>query len=267
MAPAHAKASGTLRYQGLAKAFGAVQVLKPLSCEIAPGAMVGVIGRSGAGKSTLLRLTNRLIEPTRGKIFYGDLDVTRIRGRDLRAWRARAAMIFQQFNLIGRLDVLTNVLVGRLGRGMTLATLFRQFSAEDRARAILALDHLGLAEYALQRADKLSGGQQQRVAIARAMVQEPSLLLADEPIASLDQRSAKTVMEDLRAINAQGITVLCSLHALDTAREYCDRIIGLAGGEIAFDGAPSALDEAAVRRIYGSDEADAAAGLTRLSGG
>jgi phosphonate transport system ATP-binding protein len=229
--------------------------LKPLSIEIAAGSMVGIIGRSGAGKSTLLRLTNRLIEPSRGSIFYGDLDVTQLRGRRLRAWRARAAMIFQQFNLVGRLDVLTNVLIGRLARGVSLATLLRQFSAADRARAILVLERLGLADFALQRADRLSGGQQQRVAIARAMVQEPAILLADEPIASLDLNTAKTVMEDVKRIHQGGVTVLCSLHDLDTAREYCDRLIGLAAGEVVFDGPPGKLDAAAVRAIYGEEGA------------
>jgi phosphonate transport system ATP-binding protein len=245
-----------LRYQDLAKSFGGKEVLKRISLSIAPGTMAGIIGRSGAGKSTLLRLTNCLIEPTRGRIFYGDLDVTRLGGRALRAWRVQAAMIFQQFNLVGRLDVLTNVLIGRVGRGASLAFLLRQFSVEDRARAIAALDHLGLADFALERADRLSGGQQQRVAIARAMVQEPTLLLADEPIASLDPRAAGAVMEDMKHLNAGGLTILCSIHALDTARAYCDRLIGLAGGEVVFDGPPAALNAAGVLAIYGEDAAE-----------
>jgi phosphonate transport system ATP-binding protein len=243
----------SLRYLGVAKSFGSREVLKPLSLEIAPGSMVAIIGRSGAGKSTLLRLTNRLIEPSRGSIFYGDLDVMQLRGRALRAWRARAAMIFQQFNLVGRLDVLTNVLIGRLARGVSLAMLLRQFSEADRARAILVLERLGLADFALQRADRLSGGQQQRVAIARAMLQEPSILLADEPIASLDSTTSKAVMEDVKRIHEGGVTVLCSLHDLDTARAYCDRLIGLAAGAVVFDGPPGALDAAAVRAIYGEE--------------
>lgn len=242
-----------LRYLGLAKNFGGREVLRPLTAEIAPGAMVGIIGRSGAGKSTLLRLTNRLIEPTRGKILYGNRDVTLLRGRDLRHWRARAAMIFQQFNLVGRLDVLTNVLIGRLARTASLPVLLRQFTADDRARAILVLERLGLAEYALQRADRLSGGQQQRVAIARAMLQEPVLLLADEPVASLDPRAAATVMNDLKRLHEEGMTVLCSLHALDIARDYCDRILGLAGGFIVFDGPPADLDKDAERAIFGEE--------------
>jgi phosphonate transport system ATP-binding protein len=145
------------------------------------------------------------------------------------------------------------VLIGRLARDAALPTLLRQFTLEDRARAVHVLERLGLAEYALQRADRLSGGQQQRVAIARAMLQEPVLLLADEPVASLDRRTATTVMDDLKRLHDEGMTVLCSLHALDIARDYCDRVIGLAGGSIVFDGPPSAFDAAAERAVYGEE--------------
>ena len=161
-------------------------------------------------------------------------------------------MIFQQFNLVPRLDVLTNVLAGRLNRIPTARALLKLFTARERALAIRALDRLGIADLALNRADALSGGQQQRVAIARALMQEPRLLLADEPIASLDPMNAKLVMDALRDINRRdGITVLCNLHTLDTARAYCDRIVGMAQGRIVFDGAPETLDEPAVRAIYG----------------
>jgi phosphonate transport system ATP-binding protein len=161
-------------------------------------------------------------------------------------------MIFQQFNLVPRLDVLTNVLAGRLNHIPTARALFMLFTARERALAIRALDRLDIADLALNRADTLSGGQQQRVAIARALMQEPRLLLADEPIASLDPMNAKLVMDALRDINRRdGITVLCNLHALDTARAYCDRIVGIAQGRIVFDGAPETLDEATVRSIYG----------------
>ena len=157
-------------------------------------------------------------------------------------------MIFQQFNLVPRLDVLTNVLAGRLNRIPTARALFKLFTVRERALAIRALDRLGIADLALNRADALSGGQQQRVAIARALMQEPRMLLADEPIASLDPMNAKLVMDALRDINRRdGITVLCNLHTLDTARAYCDRIVGMAQGRIVFDGAPETLDEAAVR--------------------
>jgi phosphonate transport system ATP-binding protein len=164
-------------------------------------------------------------------------------------------MIFQQFNLVPRLDVLTNVLAGRLNRVPTARALLKLFTARERALAIRALDRLGIAELALNRADSLSGGQQQRVAIARALMQEPAILLADEPIASLDPMNAKLVMDALRDINRHdGITVLCNLHTLDTARAYCDRIVGMAQGRIVFDGSPEQLDEMAVREIYGTNE-------------
>src|SRR6201996_2201777 len=182
---------------------------------IPAGQMVGIIGRSGAGKSTLLRMVNRLIDPTEGQVLFDGRDITRLRGRALHAWRASAAMIFQQFNLVPRLDVLTNVLAGRLNRVPTTRALLKLFTVRERALAISALDRLGIADLALKRADALSGGQQQRVAIARALMQEPRTLLADEPIASLDPLNAKTVMDALRDINKRdGITVLCNLHTL-----------------------------------------------------
>src|SRR5215472_13363661 len=220
---------------------------------IPAGQMVGIIGRSGAGKSTLLRMVNRLLEPSEGHLLFEGRDITRLHGRALHAWRASAAMIFQQFNLVPRLDVLTNVLTGRLNRISTSRALLKLFTARERALAIRALDRLGIADLALNRADALSGGQQQRVAIARALMQEPRILLADEPIASLDPMNAKLVMDALRGINRDDrITVICNLHTLDTARAYCDRIVGMAQGRIVFDGAPETLDEAAVRSIYGA---------------
>ncbi len=216
------------------------------------GEMVGIIGRSGAGKSTLLRLINRLVEPTDGAILNDGQDVTRLRGRALRNWRAHTAMIFQQFNLVGRLDVLTNVLCGRLNQISGPRLLFKLFTPAERALAIRALDRLGLAEVAMNRADALSGGQQQRVAIARALMQQPRILLADEPIASLDPHNAKLVMDALADINRRdGITVLTNLHTLDTARAYCRRIIGMSLGRIVFDGAPEAMTDGVLSQIYG----------------
>jgi phosphonate transport system ATP-binding protein len=241
-----------LQIQNLTKAFGATRAVNGVSLEIPEGQMVGIIGRSGAGKSTLLRLVNRLLEPTAGSILCDGTDVTALKGRALLAWRADCAMIFQQFNLVNRLDVLTNVLVGRINRHGPFSSLAKHFTAAERALAIAALDRLDLADQALQRADTLSGGQQQRVAIARAMLQDPKVILADEPIASLDPRNAARVMEALSAINReQGLTVLCNLHTLDTARSYCDRIVGMAAGEVVFDGRPESLTKAAVQRIYG----------------
>lgn len=244
-----------LQFDNITRRFGDRVAVDHATLSVPTGQMLGIIGRSGAGKSTLLRMVNRLIDPTEGRVLFEDRDVTRLSGRALHAWRASAAMIFQQFNLVPRLDVLTNVLAGRLNRIPTFRALFKLFTARERALAIRALDRLGIAELALNRADALSGGQQQRVAIARALMQEPRILLADEPIASLDPMNAKLVMDALRDINQRdGITVLCNLHTLDTARTYCDRIVGMAEGRIVFDGAPETLDEAAVRSIYGSGE-------------
>ncbi len=216
--------------------------------------MVGIIGRSGAGKSTLLRMINRLVDPTSGSIHYGDMEVSRLKGSDLRAWRRDCAMIFQQFNLVPRLDVLTNVLLGRLNHRSTLASILNMFTRDERIEAIAALERLGIEQTALQPAGTLSGGQQQRVAIARALMQRPRMLLADEPIASLDPLNAKIVMDALRDINERdGITVITNLHTLDTARAYCERIIGMAQGRVVFDGNPRDLTAAAVRTIYGTD--------------
>lgn len=255
-----------LQLHGVGKRFGENWAVADVSLNIPKGQMVGIIGRSGAGKSTLLRMINRLGDPTIGKIEFGNTDITTLRGRALEAWRARSAMIFQQFNLVGRLDVLTNVMLGRLNSLGLLASLTERFSAEDRAMAIMALDRLDMAQTALQRADTLSGGQQQRVAIARAMVQAPDIILADEPIASLDPRSAAKVMDALARINAEdGITVICNLHTLDTARAYCERIIGMQSGVIVFDDAPSALTTAKAREIYGAEELDEAMTSTSIN--
>lgn len=241
-----------LRIEGLGRRFGDVSALEDVNLSISDGEFIGVIGRSGAGKSTLLRLLNRLIEPTSGRILFGDEDVSAKRGRALQNWRRRAAMIFQQFNLIDRLSVLDNVLVGRVAMVPRWRSWSMTWPAADRARAIEALDRLDMTDHALKRADQLSGGQQQRVAIARALVQTPKLILADEPVASLDPRSTKAVMDALAQINREdGLTILCNLHHIDIAREYCHRIIGIHGGRVVFDGPVEALDEAAIRLIYG----------------
>jgi phosphonate transport system ATP-binding protein len=239
--------------------FGNTVAVADAHLSIGAGEMVGIIGRSGAGKSTLLRLINRLIDPTSGIIRADGVDVSALKGRELRAWRGRTAMIFQQFNLVGRLDVLTNVLCGRLNKVPAARMLFKLFTPVERALAIRALDRLGLAEVAMNRADALSGGQQQRVAIARALMQEPQILLADEPIASLDPHNAKVVMDALADINRRdGITVLTNLHTLDTARAYCRRIIGMAQGRIVFDGAPEQLTAPVLQQIYGQGGPDIA---------
>ena len=243
-----------LSLSDLGRRFNATRAVDNVSLDIQRGEFVGVIGRSGAGKSTLLRLINRLIDPTEGRITFGATDVTALRGRALRQWRRDCAMIFQQFNLVERMDVLTNVLVGRLADHGFLSSMAMRFSDAERTLAIHALDRLELAPQALQRAGTLSGGQQQRVAIARALVQNPRIMLADEPIASLDPGNATRVMEALRSINRDdGITVLVNLHTLDTAREYCHRIIAMRDGRVFFDGPPVQLTDDVVRDIYGSD--------------
>jgi phosphonate transport system ATP-binding protein len=236
----------------LGKSFGAVAAVSGVNLTIEPGSFVGVIGRSGAGKSTLLRMINRLVEPTSGRIGFGDLEVTALKGQALRDWRQRCAMIFQQFNLVGRLDVLTNVLMGRLNHAPAHRSLLRLWTRAEHVMALSALDQFDMSQVAAQRAESLSGGQQQRVAIARALIQEPDLILADEPIASLDPRNTRIVMDALRRINREfGITVLCNLHALDIAREFSDRLIGMSAGRLVFDGRPDQLTDDVARAIYG----------------
>ena len=246
-----------LRLENVIKSFGGKKAVDGVSLVVPAGQMVGVIGRSGAGKSTLLRMINRLGDPSSGRILFGDTDVTALRGRPLRAWRARCAMIFQQFNLAGRLDVLTNVMMGRAFHMPPARALLTLWSDEEKAQALSALESLDMARMASQRAETLSGGQQQRVAIARALVQQPDIVLADEPIASLDPRNTKVVMDALQHINRHlGITVMCNLHSLDLARGYCDRLVGMAGGRVVFDGVPAALTEATARELYGLEAGD-----------
>ncbi len=243
-----------LKLVELTKVFGTRRALDSVTLDVADGEFIGIIGRSGAGKSTLIRSINRLHELTSGSIMFNDIDVRALRGGALRQWRADCAMIFQQFNLSGRMDVLTNVLIGRLQKHATLPSLFKLFTTQERAAAVATLARLDLADAALQRAETLSGGQQQRVAIARALMQEPKLILADEPIASLDPKNSEAVMDALADANARsGITVLCNLHDLDVAEQYCRRIIGMEKGRIVFDGPPSALDREMKQRIYGQD--------------
>ena len=243
-----------LEIRNVSRRFGKKTAVDHISIDIPEGQMVGVIGRSGAGKSTLLRMINRLTDPSEGTIVFRGVEVSALRGAALRNWQRDCAMIFQQFNLVPRLDVLTNVLLGRLNHRPTVLNLLTMFSREERIMAIAALDRLDIAATALQRAGTLSGGQQQRVAIARALMQEPKIILADEPIASLDPLNAKVVMDSLRDINQrEGITVITNLHTLDTARNYCNRIVGMAAGAVVFDGPPEELDSEAVRMIYGAD--------------
>ena len=244
-----------LQIRGLTRRFGTKVAVDDLSLDVPAGQMLGIIGRSGAGKSTLLRMINRLIEPSAGSIRFGATEVTALSGRALRDWRTACAMIFQQFNLIPRLDVLTNVLIGRLNHRGTLPSLFGRFTAAERAMALQTLERFDLADVALVRADHISGGQMQRVAICRALMQEPRLMLADEPISSLDPGNAQVVMEALHRINREdGLTVLCNLHHLDTARAYCDRIVAMQLGRVVFDDVPAALTAERVHALYGVTE-------------
>jgi phosphonate transport system ATP-binding protein len=243
--------------EGLTKRFGAVTAVDGASLSIPRGQFVGIIGRSGAGKSTLLRMLNRLTDPSAGRIAWNGNDVTALRGAALRDWRRSCAMIFQQFNLVGRLDVLNNVLLGRLAYTPGWRAMTRLWPQQDRLLAMSALEQMDIAALAAQRADTLSGGQQQRVAICRALLQEPEIILADEPVASLDPRNAKVVMDALQRINRHhGLTVLVNLHSLDLARTYCDRLVGMAAGRIVFDDAPAALTQEVARALYGMEAAD-----------
>jgi phosphonate transport system ATP-binding protein len=257
-----------LHLANVTKRFDAVTAVDKVALDVPDGEMLGIIGRSGAGKSTLLRMINRLVDPSEGTIAHGSADVAALHGRALREWRASCAMIFQQFNLVKRLDVITNVLVGRLAYRPLLSSLMMRFTPAERALAVRCLERVDIAELALQRADTLSGGQQQRVAIARALCQQPRLILADEPIASLDPRSARMVMDTLARINrADGITVIVNLHDLDAAKAYCRRVVGMRGGAIVFDGPPERLTQAAIGAIYGADfdpERNGEEGFSRL---
>ena len=240
-----------LRIKNLKKKFKDTVAINGINLEIEEGKITGIIGRAGSGKSTLLRMINRLIEPTEGTIEFNDTIITEIKGKALRKWRSECAMIFQQFNLVDRLDVLTNVLIGSLGRNYSFLNLFGYFSKEEKINALRNLNRFELTEKSLQRSGTLSGGQQQRVAIARALMQKPKILLADEPISSLDPKNSKRVMDDMLKINREdGITIICNLHSLEIAKKYCDRLIGLSEGEVVFDGKPNELTADISKKLY-----------------
>jgi len=242
-----------LRIDTLTKRFGDKIAVDAANISVNEPSMIGIIGRSGAGKSTLLRMVNRLSDATSGTITYQCEDITSLRGAARRNWQSRCAMIFQQFNLVPRMDVVSNVLHGTLNNRSTVATLFNLYPQADIHKAIDILDRLGIAEQAPKRAEALSGGQQQRVAIARALMQDPKIILADEPIASLDPMNAQVVMQSLRTIHEEdGRMIIANLHTLDTARRYCDRVIGMRDGRIVFDGTPEQLTTGVARDIYGA---------------
>lgn len=244
-----------LRIEKLTKRFGANTAVDAATIHVDRPMMIGIIGASGAGKSTMLRMLNRLNDSSEGEIWFNDREVSKLEGPAKRQWQSECAMIFQQFNLVPRMDVVSNVLHGTLNKRSTLATMFNLYPKEDIHKAIEILDRLGIAAHAPKRAEALSGGQQQRVAIARALMQDPQIILADEPIASLDPMNAQIVMEALRRIfEEDGRMVIANLHTLDTARRYCDRVIGMRFGRIVFDGSPEQLTTDVAREIYGAGD-------------
>lgn len=244
-----------LDVQGLGKSYdGKNMALEGVNLRVMPGQFVGIIGSSGAGKSTLLRCINRLIDPTEGTVVFDGREMTRLRGRELRVARRSMGMVFQNYNLVYRRSVIENVLQGRLGYKNSLAGALSLFSESEKRSAFEALEKVGLAEYAYTRADQLSGGQKQRVGIARALVQEPRLILADEPIASLDPKSSRSVNELLRwAVDELGISCLVSLHQVEYALEFSDYIFGLSKGRPCCEGVPSSFTEEAIQRVYEDD--------------
>jgi len=228
--------------------------LRDISFAVKPGEFLVIIGLSGSGKSTLMRCINRLIDPTSGRILIDGVDITALSHEEMRRLRRSIGMIFQQFNLVKRSPVLTNVLSGRLGYLPAAYALMNYFPKEQVDRAMANLARVGIPEKARTRADQLSGGQQQRVGIARALMQEPTLILADEPVASLDPATSHSILKHVEELNKKdGITVLCSLHFLSLARRYGTRIIALKAGEVVYDGLPVDIDERRFKEIYGED--------------
>lgn len=253
----HDAAHGTplLRVEGLVKSYdGRENAIEDVNLSVGRGQFVSIIGKSGAGKSTFLRCVNKLITPTSGSVVFDGQDMAQLRGGKLRRARRKVSMVFQHYNLVSRSTAIENVLQGRLGYKNSLAGALGLFSDEEKEKAVSMLEQVGLGDYVCTRVDQLSGGQKQRVGIARALVQEPLLILADEPIASLDPASSRTVMEHLRwAVDELGVAALVSLHQVEFAVEFSDRIVGIADGTVRFDGAPDALDTATIREIYGMD--------------
>ena len=244
-----------LQIKNLTKIYdGGVKALENVSFDVPDGQFLAVIGLSGSGKSTLLRCINRLIEPTDGQILWNGEDITRASPEEMRRIRRRIGMVFQHFNLVHRSSVLTNVLAGRLGYVNPAWSLVNRFPKADIEKAKKQLERVGIGDKAEQRADALSGGQQQRVGIARALMQDPQMILADEPVASLDPLLAHSIMKHLEDINEKDqVTVLCSLHFLDLVHRYADRVVALNEGKLVFEGLPKEIDDQKFKDIYGRD--------------
>ena len=243
-----------LRIQNVSKTYpSGTQALKNVSFDVKDGEFMVVIGLSGSGKSTLLRCINRLIDPTDGKIFLDDVDVTAAPPAELRQIRRRIGMVFQQFNLVKRSSVMTNALSGRLGYVNPWMSLIGLWPQDEKKRALRALERVGIADKAGERADALSGGQQQRVGIARALMQEPRIVLADEPVASLDPVLSHSILQYLEQLNKEGITVICSLHFLDLVHRYATRVVALKDGIKVFEGSAQEIDRAKFKEIYGEE--------------
>lgn len=256
-----------LDVQNLTKVYGDGTVaLREVSFTVEPGEFLIIIGLSGSGKSTLLRCINRLIDPTEGKIVWDGVDVTAAQGEDLRRIRRRIGMVFQQFNLVKRSSVLSNVLAGRLGYVSTVPSMLHRFSTADRELAFQAMNRVGIGEKAHKQARELSGGQQQRVGIARALMQQPRMILADEPVASLDPVLAHSILGHLEELNrVDHITVLCSLHYLDLVQRYASRVIGLREGRLVWRGTGDdirRMTDTEFKEIYGEEAARTNAGRT-----
>lgn len=229
------------------------QVLKNINFDIREGELLSIIGPSGAGKSTLLRSINRMIEPTSGSITFDGRDITKLKGRKLRKMRTDIGMIFQHYNLVERLSVFENVLHGLLGTKNSLQGIFSLYTEEEKEKALDIIAELGIKDHIYKRCDELSGGQKQRVGIARALIQDPKIILCDEPIASLDPRASMVIMEYLKRISRErGITVIVNLHQVDVAKKYSDRMIGLNDGEIVFNDMPDEMDRISINKVYGS---------------
>ncbi len=243
-----------LRIQNVSKTYpSGTQALKNVSFDVKDGEFMVVIGLSGSGKSTLLRCINRLIDPTEGKIILDDVDVTAAAPTELRQIRRKIGMVFQQFNLVKRSSVMTNTLAGRLGYVNPWMSLIGIWPQDEKQRALQALGRVGIADKAGERADALSGGQQQRVGIARALMQDPKLILADEPVASLDPVLSHSILQYLEQLNKEGITVICSLHFLDLVHRYATRVVALKDGVKVFEGSAQEIDRAKFKEIYGEE--------------